>query len=391
MTVSIEDLTKPVTRDEAKASIYDTLGVVGVKTTAWRPGAVVRTIITAVAILFSACTNLIAAIAKASFLEFATASWLTLVAKHVYGVLRLESTFGVGTFTLTNTGGGLFDVDPGDLIVRNPDTDATYTNREFFSLGAGATLTIPIVALEAGADSTSSVGTITEFVTPLLNVTGSNPTAVVGADAEDDASLRTRCYEVLGSRSANGPADAYASIARGAKRADGSAIGVTRVRHVKDGRGNIYLYLATASGTVLGGAEDISTDLGVINDQVQRKVAPLGVTAHTVGATPRPVDVSYRVWLLDTSGMTETELETAIAKELGKYFGAAPIGGFVIDGEPGRIYSDDIKKVFGAACPEIFRVEFDPSLPDIDVAANFAPTLGVATALQITPSQQRVI
>lgn len=391
MTVSIDDLTTPVTRDEAKASIYDALGTVGVSTTSWRPGAVVRTIIAVVAILFSACTRLIAEIAKAGFLEFATGLWLTLVARHVYGVERLLATFGTGTYTLTNTGGGIFTLDPGDLIVRNPTTNTTYTNVALVNLGANETATFTITAQEAGSASTSGVGAITEFVTPLLNVTGTNPTAVVGADDEDDAPLRTRCREVLGARSANGPADAYASTARGAKRADGSSIGVTRVRPVKDGFGNIYVYLATAVGTVLGDAEDISTDLGVINDQIQRKVAPLGVTAHTLGATPLPVNVPYRVWLLDTSGLTHAQLAALIATALGKYFAAVPIGGYVIAGQPGRIYLEDLKAAIKAVRPEIFHVTIDGLTSDIDVGLNFAPVLGTATAVAVTESQQRVI
>lgn len=392
MTVQIDDLTTPVTRDEAKASIYDALGTVGVNTTAWRPGAVVRTIIAVVAILFSACTRLIAEIAKAGFLEFSTGLWLTLVARHVYGVERLEATFGTGTLTLVNTGGGVFDVDPEDLIVRNPTTDKTYTNSAFFHLGAGGSVTITIVAQESGSPSTSAVGAITDFVTPLANVTCSNPTAVVGADEEEDGALRIRCREVLGARSANGPADAYASIARGAKRADGSSIGVTRVRPVKDGFGNVYVYLANTTGTVLGDPEDISTDLGIINDQIQRYAAPLSVTAHTLGATPLAVAVTYRVWLLDTSGLSHAQLEALIEQALGKYLAAIPIGGYVIPGEPGRIYFDDMKAAIKAVRPEIFHVVLDAPVGEyIDVGSNFAPVLGSATAAAITESQQRVI
>lgn len=391
MTVSIDDLTTPVTREEAKAAIYDTLGTVGTNTTAWRPGAVVRTIIAAVAILFSACTRLIAEIAKAGFLEFATKSWLTLVAQHVYGVARLEATFGVGTLRLTNTGGGIFTLDPGDLIVRNPTTDKTYTNVALVSLGAGAVVTLTVMAQEAGSPSTSAVGTVTEFVTPLIGVTCTNLTAIVGVDEEGDAALRLRCREVLGARSANGPSDAYASIARGAKRADGSAIGVTRIRIVKDGRGNAYIYLATAAGTVLGDAEDTSTDLGVVNDQIQRLVAPLGFTAHTVGATPRPIDVSYSVWLLDTSGLTAAQLAALISTALGAYFAAAPIGGYVIDGEPGRIYLNDIEGAIKAVRPEIFRVVLSSPAADVDVNTDEAPVLGTVTVNAIIESQQRVV
>lgn len=392
MTVSIDDLTTPVTRDEAKASIYDALGTVGVNTTAWRPGAVVRTIIAAVAILFSACTFLIAGIAKSAFLDFAIGVWLTLVARYVYGVERLLATFAKGTLTLTNAGGGIFTLDPGDLIVRNPVTNKTYTNTGLVNLGAFGTVTFEIVAQEAGSESTSAVGEITEFVTPLLSVTCSNPVALVGTDDEEDGALRVRCREVLGVRSANGPSDAYAAIARNAKRADGSAIGVTRVWPVKDGKGNVYIYLATAIGTVLGDPEDVSTDLGVINDQIQRQVAPLGVTAHTLGATPMPFNVTYRVWMLNTSGFNAAQIAVLIEQALGKYFASVPIGGFIIPGQPGRVYHEDIKAAIKAVRSEIFYVTLDTQIGEsTDVPANFAPVIGVVTTGEITVAEQRVL
>jgi hypothetical protein len=391
LTTSIDDLTTPVTRDEAKASIYDALGTVGVNTTAWRPGAVVRTMIAAVAILFSAATRLIAEIAKSGFLELAVGAWLTLVARYVYGVERLAATFATGTLTLTNTGGGVFTVAARDLIVRNPVTDKTYVNVEPFSLGSHGTITIDIVAEEAGSASISAIGTIVEFVTPLINVDCSNRSAAVGADDEEDGPLRVRCREVLGARSSNGPSDAYASVARGAKRPDGTAIGVNRVRIVKDGRGNAYIYLATPTGTVSGDPEDIATDLGIINDQIQRQAAPLGFTAHTLGTTALSLAIGYRVWLLDTSGLTHTQLATLIQTALAKFCGEAPIGGFVIDGQPGRIYLDVLRSVIRGVRPEIFHVELTTHSADIDVGFNYAPTFGSATAVAITEAQQRVI
>src|SRR5687767_5936032 len=109
--ITIESLTTPVTKDEAKEAIYEALATVGVNTTTWKPGAVVRTLVAIVAILFAACTNLIAEIAKSGFLELTSGSWLTLVARYVYGVTRLEATFGTGTLTLINSGGGVYDVD----------------------------------------------------------------------------------------------------------------------------------------------------------------------------------------------------------------------------------------------------------------------------------------
>ena len=317
MTVSIDDLTTPVTRDEAKASIYDAMGTVGVSTTAWRPGAVVRTMVAAIAILFAACTSLMAKIAKSGFLEFAVGTWLTLVARHVYGVERLLEDPTVGR-----------------------------------------------------------------------------------AEDEDDALLKARALKVL-ERRIKGPAkDAYTEAARGVKRANGTEIRVDRARSVRDNRGNVYLYLAGAGGTVTGVANDLNTDLGCIDDQLQRTVTPLGVTLHTSGATPLALAVAYKVWLLDTSGYSPAQLAARISVALAAYFAGVPIGGFKIEGsEIGRIYLDDIRAAIGSVAPkEIFHVQLvspsnhDEQLStDIDVPIAAAPVMGSALAVSIAESQQRVI
>ena len=51
--ISIQDLITPVTYTEAKASIYEALAVVGVDATMWKPLGVYRTLVAAVAVLFS--------------------------------------------------------------------------------------------------------------------------------------------------------------------------------------------------------------------------------------------------------------------------------------------------------------------------------------------------
>jgi hypothetical protein len=104
------------------------------------------------------------------------------------------------------------------------------------------------------------------------------------------------------------------------------------------------------------------------------------------------VDVSYRIWMLDTSGLTAAQLAVLITKALGTYFATVPIGGYVIPGTPGRIYLDDLKKAIGAVRKEIFRVELDTPLGEwLDVASNAAPVLGSAAAVSVEEVQQRVI
>ena len=120
--VTLDELTTPVTVDEWKTSIYSVMGRVGVDTTSWKPGAVVRTIVTAVSIMLAALSVLIAAIAAGGFLELATGMWLTLLARYQYGVERQEATRATGQVTITNSGGGIYDFDPEDLVVLHATT-----------------------------------------------------------------------------------------------------------------------------------------------------------------------------------------------------------------------------------------------------------------------------
>lgn len=392
MAVSLEDLTTPVTKEQVEAKLYEVLERVGVTTTSWKPGAVVRTIIAGVSIFFGALSKLQANIAKSGFLELAAGDWLTLIARYVYNEERDPATFAPGEFTLANSGGGSYTVDPDDLIVYNPATGKAYRNTDAFVLGPSATLTIAILAVEAGSASTSGPNTITAFETPLGGpgvVTGTNATAVVGQDEESDPSLRTRCYEKLGALSPNGPWDAYSYAARRAKRADGTAIGVTRVRTTRDGFGFVRTYVATASGGVSGAADNPATDLGAINDAIQRQAAPLAVTAETYSASPVTLAVTYQAWLYNTSGLTEDAIKTAISTALATYLSTQPVGGNKIGTAQGKIFLDALRTVIGSAVPGTFHVVVSLPAADAELAVNEVPVLGtvLGTITQIAPPE----
>lgn len=377
--LSLQSLTTPLTTDEAKAFIYETLATLGVSTTSWKPGAVVRTIIAIVAIIVAAFSRLTSSIARSGFLELSSGDWLTLVARHVYGVERQEATFADGEITLTNASGGVYTLDPDDLVFSNPSTGKTYRNTEAFTLGALETVTIPIRAVESGAASTSPPNTITVLETPLNGVTCTNPTAVVGLDAESDAVLRARCLEKLGALSPNGPWDAYAYAARNAKRSDGISVGVTRVRVRKDGYGNVTTYVATASGAVTGDANDPETDLGAVNDAIQRNAAPLAVTAWVESAEVVTVNVTYQVWVYTTVNLTDEELKAAISQNLSAFVASQPIGGNVIGFDRGKIFLDALRATISSTRPEIFHVVVSAPSSDVELDINQIMVLGTVT------------
>lgn len=384
--ISLDDLTTPITRAQATQSIYDVLATVGVNTTTWKPGAVARTIIAACAIMVYALSTLIALVARGGFLELASGPWLDFVGHYVYGEDRILETFAAGELTLVNASGSTYTLDPDDLVVGNPDTGKTYRNSEAFTLAAGDTITIAIVAIEAGSASTSTPGTIVELETTLLGVTCTNELALVGLDDESDPVYRSRCRAKLGSLSPFGPWDAYTYAAKNALRSDGTPVAVTRVRPRKDGYGNLTCIVASASGEVTGDADDVDTDLGAVNDAIQRRAAPLAVTADTESAVAVSVPVTYEVWAYNTAGLTTAQWQAAISAQLVAFFPTRPIGGDVIDPDAGKIFVEAIRRAIGSTRSEIFKVAVTAPASDVTLASNEVAVLGTVTSTAINQS-----
>jgi phage-related baseplate assembly protein len=394
----LSDLTKPLTRDEVTLSIYEALASVGVSTTTWKPGAWPRTVITGCSIVLSSLSQITSAIASNGFLELAEGAWLDIKAHYDYAVDRRVATFAEGAVTLVNASGGVYALDPDDLIVYNPTTKQTYRNTQPIALGALATVTgVVIRAVEAGAASSAAPNTITALETVLAGVTVTNPLALVGLDAEEDPELRTRCLEKLGSLSPFGPWDAYTYAAKNAVRlADGSPIGVTRVRTSRDGYGNVWTYVATATGAVTGIVTDPDTDLGAVDTAIQHNAAPLAVTAHTVSATALPVPVTYSIWVYAT-GATLQQVRDAVAANLTQFMANEPIGGNVIGADPGKIFRSALEAAIGAtAYPPtsleplpIFRTVISEPAADVIVGVNEVPVLSTVTGtvVIVTPPE----
>lgn len=381
---TLEELTTPLTRAEVQASIYSTLTALGVNTTVWKPGSVVRTMIVAVSIVLAAFSKLQTDIAKSGFLELSVGPWLTLVARYVYGVERDLATFATGAVTLDNSGGGVYALDPDDLIFSNPITGKTYRNTAAVSIAALQTgVVVAIQATEVGTASSAAPGAITVLTTPLIGVTCSNALAVVGHDEETDPGLRARCSEKLGALSPFGPWDAYAYAVRNAVRVDGTSIGVTRVRITKDGTGIVNVYCATASGTVPGASVDPTTDLGIANAAIQQLAAPLGITANTFTAAALPIAVTYEAWMYNTSGRTPLQVQAAIATRLGEFMASQPIGGNVISPAAGKVFADAIRACIAATFSEIFHVVVTVPAGDTTLTVSEVPTLGAIVATDV--------
>lgn len=383
---ALDTLLTPMTVDEAREAIYSALAARGVTTTSWEPGAVVRTIIAGLSVVVSALSTMQAQIAKLGFLEHAEGDWLTQVAYYVYGVERDTGTFAAGTLTFDNASGAIYSGAAGDLIVSSSVTGKEYRNTASYTIGALATgVSIDFEAVEVGSDSSAGAGQIDTMVTALAGVSVTNAVALVGADPEDDATLRIRCKEKLGSLSPNGPADAYAYFARIAKKADGTSAGVTRVRVIPDGTGTVAVYVATPTGAVTGTIGDTTTALGAVDASIQTNVVPQCVTANVASVTTTSVNVLYEIWVRSTIGMTNAQVTAAVQTALDTFFSTHPIGGEIIDSDPGAMYVDAIRAAIAEALPtgSIVKLSIGAPLADVPISVGQVATRGTVSCTAV--------
>lgn len=376
-TFNLSDLLQPLTRTDVEASIYEVLTILGVDAGRWKTTSVVRAAIRGCSVVLASLSTLQARIARLGFLEHSEGPWLTLLAHHVYAVDRIQATFGAGELTLTNSGGGIFAFDPDDLIFANPSTGSTYRNTGSVSVGALATVVIPIQAIEAGSGSSSGVGEISSLVTTVLGLSASNAAPLVGTDEESDSALRARCQEKLGSLSPFGAWDSYTFALRSATRPDGTNLSITRVRILRDGYGNVELWVAGPSGAISD-----PDDIEIANAAIAEAATPLCVTAVASSATNTPVDVTYEVWLYDTSTFDDDQIKVKIEDALDAFFAAQPIGGNVVSGT-GRVYVNGIRSAIFDALPEVFQALVTEPAADVEFTHSDVAVRGEATATAI--------
>lgn len=383
----IDDLTTPLTAAEVQASIYAALAVLGIDTTQWASGAVVRTETVTMSLVLAAFTELQALGVRSGFVQFAEGDWLELVAYYVFGYQKQHATFAEGELTLVNGGGGVYSLDPDDLVAKDSATGKEYRNTEAFTLNSGATLTIDVRAIEVGSASNAAATAIDTLTTPLLNVTCSNAIALVAQDDEPDASVRANALMKLGTLSPNGPWDAYTYAAKTAAffldGVAGTNVGVTRVKIDKDGFGNVSVYCATPTGGITGTAGDRNTQIGAVDYAVQHDAAPLGIAATVLGATGVTVAITYEAWAYNTSGHTIAEIEALIDAALEAYLSTQPIGGNVIGSPPGKIWADKLKAVIIDALPEIYHVAITVPSGDVTLTSFQVATKGAVTVTGI--------
>ena len=357
MSLSIDELTKPLTEDQVLERLLTIIEDLGLPARSWRKGGVARTILRAVARTYAGFTELMAAAIKSGFLETADGAWLRLLAKFVYGVDFIPATFATGTLQFTNAGGGIYGpFQPGEVRALWPISateNKAYTNTEIFTLNPGDVKLVAFQAVELGSASSAPPGDIDTLETTMLGVTVTNLEAFVGTDDEADEDLRQRCKDKLAALSFNGPRGAYAYAVRSAKRTDGSAVDVNRLQvSPSSSTGIVNVWVASSSGA------PIPSDLVFIADSIERIARPDSVTVNVYAATEVALSKSLTVWAKKTDGLSDTDLASIVDAALIAMTRTYPIGG--IKKPPsvqGYLYATTIEGTAKGAHPAIFAVD----------------------------------
>lgn len=387
MATSLAALLVRNTKAQLYAKALEVATAVGLPVTSWAAGDPTRSDYHYLSEILEVLEGIAVEYIAAGFLDFAVeraiatgdSTWLKILAKQLYGVDVTEATFAQTACTLTNGGGALYVIEPGDLTAKSTD-DKTYHNITggMLASGPGSTLSLTFEADEPGSDSNAGANEINELVTKLLEVTITNPTAATAVDEEAPPDVAVRCRAKLGALSPNGPRDAYNYVAT--TPALSGTTNVTRSRSVGDSdTGDVYQYLAGPSGAVT------SDDVDAVEAAVLEHAVPLTITPNVRNSTNVVISPTYQLWLYSSIGLETDEIEEAVADALAAMFRRRPIGGDVIAPATGRIYHSMIESTIRNVYKDhAFRVALtvpagDTDL-DLDTTIGEVAVLGAITA-----------
>lgn len=374
MAITLENLLVQATKEEIYEYAIAIAQALGLPVSTWQAGDPTRSLYHILSELLAERDEAAVFFCESGFLDYAEGDWLALLAEQTYGVTVDEATHATSTVTLENTGGGVYTLAAGDLTFLNSATGKTYHSTSGGTLSAGGTLDVDVVADEAGSDSSAAEDEIDELVTALLKVNITNSTAATGTDRPEDATIRVQCRDKLSSLSPNGPAGAYAYVARNSKLT--GTTGITRARvYAEATTGDVLVYLAGPSGGV---SED---DRAAAEEAIVKWATPLCMTPTVTAATDVTLAVTYTAWIYKTANVDANTAEAAILKALQTLFANHPIGGDIIPpATTGSLYQSLIASTIRGVYPECFRVTVSAPAGDTALANEEVAKLGTVTA-----------
>lgn len=327
---TISQLFTAQTQAQYRAAIVAALVGLGIPANSWQSGGVFSTIVTIISALLAALNVVMVTLLQGFFLPTATGANLQVLAQLVYGIdptVFLASNAS-GFVTLTNTGGGVYPVAIGAMIVSSPVNGLQYLNTTAFTIppkvgAVNGTITVPVQSRIAGSAGNALPNTVTNLVTPFVGVSVNNSAAIVGRDAMSDGALRTLCLQALAARSVFGPRDAYAYAVTTALNISTQApVNINRVTvSASSHTGIVNIYVAGPAGTT--DPNDV-TGAQINVDLIAR---PDAVTANVIAATPIAYTRTITVYVAQSNGTTTTQISTTAQTAIVSFMQNYPIGG----------------------------------------------------------------
>jgi len=379
-TPSLESLLIQQTQPQIYAAALQIAQTLGLPVSSWQAGDPTRSLYYLESQILAALEQVVVGYIQSGFLDYASGTWLQILAQQVFGVTVPAATYAETSVTLTNSGGAVYILEAGDLTFRNSTTGATYHNTSGGTLPAivgstPGTLSVTVTADQAGSAGSASAGEIDALVTTLLGVTVTNPAAAVGVDQQDDSVTRQQCRNKLGSLSPNGPASAYSYVAQNSTLTGIQTVTRSRVYPDSD-TGDVQIYVAGPSGGVSSG------DVAAVQSAIEKWATPLCITPTVSSANNVTVNVTYTLWVYQSINQTSSQIQASVQTALENLFAARPIGGDIIPpATTGAMYVSLIESAIrNVVDPQAFRVSVSAPSSDTALGNGDVPVLGTVMA-----------
>lgn len=381
--LTLAQLVKPVTEDEALETFLGVLSELGFQATSWQSGSIQLTILRLFARTWSGASSVTSQIAAGGFATLAEIDFLRLLAKHVYDIEPLSASPTIGQITLTASAAApVATWDAGDIILSTEEEGTpnavTFTVTEGGSLAPGNSISVEFEADVPGIVGNIAPDTELFFWTPLVGVTATNPALIPesntwittpGEDDESKARLSARCigrWERLHYGNIEGAYKAWALEALPA---------LTRVSVARaEGDGTVTVYGATSLGALTSEQiDEIEAYINGENDGVGRRpINDVLVVESAATETEPPINIIAYV----TSDLAPTAASRIVAALLAK-IGEVPIGGYKLQGTQGYVIISDLISV-AQALDGVRSLSFDVT-DNIPLAENeiYLPEINV--------------
>lgn len=378
-TISLASLLIQETKEKIYNTAISIARTLSLPVDSWQAGDPTRSLYHIEAETLSTLESIVVQFIGSGFLDYATGIWLKLLAEQVFGVVVPEASFATTDVLLTNSGGGVYTIEPGDLTFKNSSNGKTYRNTTGGTLPAkvglvDGELTVTVVADEAGSGSSAAATEIDELVTQLLGVTCSNAVAAIGTDEQDESVTRAQCRAKLDALSPNGAAKGYEYVLRTPSLSGLSY--VPRVRTYPDSDvGEVQIYVAGPSGAIS------SDDRDTAEEAVLQYTTPLCITPIVSSAANVTVAITYEIWIYSSVNKTDAEIKEDIEAGLETMFAARPIGGDIIPpATAGKLYKSLIESTIRETFPtKVFRVSVSTPSGDTSLTNGQVAALGVVS------------